>query len=114
MVVGENGVLNRATDATSKTANSQAREALSMAVSGMQGLYADKIADGSSKNQTFLQYLQSEEVDATKIQAQMNGYTVSKWDKTKTPIEVTITNSNGTWNFTVEASGNIGAIVKDA
>ena len=84
MVVGENGVLNRAKDATDKTAKAQAQEALETAVSGMQGLYADAIANGTSD--TFLAFLKTKE--ATDIEGQMNGYTVSTWNTTGENIVV--------------------------
>ena len=115
MVVGENGVLNRATDATSKTAKAQAKEALSMAVSGLQGLYADKIADGTSQSQTFIAYIVAS--GKAGLQAQLSGYTITEdgFDGSG-PITVKMTQTGETepvWTFKITQSGSIGATVTE-
>ena len=123
MVVGENGVLNRASDATTKTAKAQAKEALEMAISGMQGEYADDIAKGTSDS--FVDFLKTK--TAANITGQMNGYTVTKWkaDKNNTAdadnckyITVVIgtgdgTDTNNLWEYYIEESSSIGAKVSE-
>ena len=119
MVVGENGVLNRAKDASSSTADAQAKEALSIAISGMQGTFANKIADGTAT--TFIAFLK--EQDAATVQKEMNGYTIEHWgedgkgvkDTSDDSITVVMHGSSTTpsWTFYVNKSGDIGAVVSD-
>ena len=117
MVVGENGVLNRAQNATTETAKAQAKEALSMAISGLQGTFANDIANGT--NQTFIAFLKTK--TATDVNGQMNGYTVDTWGKTE-PADanniITVVMHAGTastpnWTFYVKQSGSIGATVSE-
>ena len=132
MVVGENGVLNRAQNATDETAKAQAKEALSMAVSGLQGVFAGDIAKGSS--QKFISYIWYGGAEKTgtedesytgatgqsELQKQLKDYTITTFSSTGAtkkdgPISVTIykgTAKTPTWTFSIESSGDIGAVVK--
>ena len=129
MVVGENGVLNRAKNAATDTATAQAQEALSMAVSGLQGVFANDIANGT--NQEFISYIwyggekpesSGEPVyDGTKgkqaLQGQLSDYTISDFSGTEAgPITVKMnskTSSTPSWTFYIKKSGSIGATVSD-
>ena len=117
MVVGENGVLNRAKNATTETARAQAQEALEMAISGYQGTVTDKIATGVYKAGSSFY----DSIDAGVINKEIeDGYSVSNIGTEKTVTQGTKTVyykevkvSNGTKDFTffLVEGGAIGATV---
>ena len=76
MVVGENGVLNRATNAAERTTEADARQELEMAVSSAQSDFFGKW----EKNTTlqFLNCIQSSDgTDDTKIKLTADGYYIN-------------------------------------
>ena len=122
MVVGENGVLNRAKNATDETAKAQAKEALETSISGYQGDSAviGKISNGGySITSTFYDDLCAEIKKSSGSNFKMDdGYTVSLGTLETTPkkyVEATVskTGSGGPWKFYIVESGAIGAVIQD-
>ena len=73
MVVGENGVLNRATDAAMQTSEADARSALETALSGAQGDFIGKW--NLNNTLTFANCLAAS--DATAVELKPDGYFIT-------------------------------------
>ena len=118
MVVGENGVLNRAKDATDKTAIAQAKEALETAISGYQGDAAviTKISTKGYEDTTTGSFYN----DITDANIKLtDGYTVSfgtnQNDVSGVDYKIATVNkdSKKISDFYIVRSGAIGAVVQD-
>ena len=78
MVVGENGVLNRAQNASSETAYADAKSALGVALSGAQGYFIEDWNKDQTKK--FKDWLEENASDKLKA----DGYTISISDENGT------------------------------
>ena len=76
MVVGENGVLNRATGAATKTSEEEMKQALEMAVDGAQGEFIDMWTNNTSlKIINAIVGTETSSVDTTtQVQLKADGY----------------------------------------
>ena len=109
MVVGENGVLNRATNASEKTNEAEALTALDLSISGAQG---DFIALWNEDNTLeFMNVLKE-----GKISLSPDGYFI-KWDTDKKGISGQITKGTESkpignpFTFELKASDKMGATI---
>ena len=116
MVVGENGVLNRAQNAATDTAKAQAMEALEMDISGYQGSEAvtTKIINGTYKDdESFF----DDVVEHYKTETSINdGYTATLVEKTSVGTteyaEATVKKGDDEiGKFYVIKSGKVGTTV---
>ena len=118
MVVGENGVLNRAKDATDKTAIAQAKEALETAISGYQGdpTVISQISTGGYEDSLTKSFYN--DITTTNIELK-DGYSVTIGDN-QTDVDgvdykVATVNKDDKKisDFYIVRSGAIGAVVQN-
>ena len=119
MVVGENGVLNRATSAADKTNAADVKSALENAIMGCQGEFVDVWE--SNPDTAFLDWLSApSEAEAGDGDAQGKAKIEKNLDKSVYTVTYTASSHEGsikktaggdTYNFTLTASGKIGAKV---
>ena len=112
MVVGENGVLNRATNAADKTSEADVKSALENAIMGCQGSFIEEWEKNPNKD--FLTWLEKENKGADKIKANLDAtvYTVTYTGGANHEGTITKATGGATYTFQLEASGKIGAKIK--
>ena len=113
MVVGENGVLNRATNAAEETSNAEMKQALEMAIDGAQGEFINIWTKDQSKY--IFDSLSTTASDATHVKLSAEGgYTITlgtiptenKGSRTTT---ITITKGSASKTATLtETSNGVG------
>ena len=102
MVVGENGVLNRATNAAEVTTEADIKSALQTAISGAQGYFID--AWTKNQSETFITWVAK---DSNWKYLEPSGYTV-EWTASKNGTEGTIAKGNTKFSFTIVEKGTYG------
>ena len=109
MVVGENGVLNRATSAADKTSEADIKSALENAIMGCQGSFVEVWeASPTTKILTWLDLNQIKaNIDADSYNVTYDKYTTSGTIQKKSGTE----NVGKKYDFYLTASGSIGAKV---
>lgn len=106
LVVGDNGVLTQATNATKKNSEAEASQALQMALSSMQGDFTDVWLENTSKNFYYNQVTNDNLTNALKTE----GYTLKDYSAGKGNISKT-GGDGTTYSFELEAKGYMGAKV---
>ena len=127
MVVGENGVLTRATNAAERTSDAEVETDLKMAVSSAQGEFVDVYL--ANNNADFLECIQDEDVSEAdkgkKVKLSAAGYDITLTEykeddeatsepKTKLRKACTIRKTDTTaptWSFDLKPKGKMGAEV---
>lgn len=112
LIAGENGILGRATGAVDKNAQATSKEQAELLIADYAaGFYEEKYVDGTYTTGTQLDYIdaQLKKTEGTTNKTNDGVHTVAI-DMTKTPAEITVTdtkNSKGNITGTISDTGAI-------
>ncbi len=116
LVVGDNGVLTQAKNASSETNTADAKEALERALVGAQAKFASA---PENRGTNFIDYLGTNDIIDDDIINMENGYvitvkgtyTASGTGTNGTIVDAEMTAKGATYKFTITQSGRLGATI---